>query len=76
MLAFGIEEGSWYMQGSSGKRSWRERCRTVLEDATEKRTQEDKLRKRRKAVELASVPSDTGRTSPDTDVSPLALKVK
>ena len=42
------------MQGSSGKRSWRERCRTVLEDATEKRTQEDKLRKRRKAVELSS----------------------
>ena len=42
------------MQGSSGKRSWREKCRTVLEDATEKRTQEDKLRKRRKAVELSS----------------------
>ena len=28
------------------------------------------------SVTLASVPSDTGRTSPDTDVSPLALKVK
>ena len=27
-------------------------------------------------VTLANVPSDAGRTSPDTDVSPLALKVK
>ena len=50
-MKFDIEEGSWY---KVAQLSWRERCRTVLKDATEKRKQEDKMRKRRKAIELSS----------------------
>ena len=65
---FGIEEGSCYKVAQE-RGSWREGCRVVLEDATEKRMQEHEMRKRRKAAGLS-------RTLPDTDVLPLARKVK
>ena len=42
---FGIEEGSWYRVAQE-RGSWRERYRAGLVDATEKRVQEDEVRKR------------------------------
>ena len=50
---FGIEEGSCYKVAQE-RGSWREGCRVVLEDATEKRMQEHEMRKRRKAAGLSS----------------------
>ena len=50
---FGIEEGSWY-KAAQERGGWRKRCCAGLEDATEKRIQEDEMRKRRKAAELSS----------------------
>ena len=50
---FGIEEGSWYRVAQE-RGSWRERSRAGLEDATEKRMQEDEMRKRKKSAEQSS----------------------
>ena len=50
---FGIEEGSWY-KVAQDRGSWRERCHVGLEDATEKRMEDNKMRKRRKAAGLSS----------------------
>ena len=50
---FGIEEGSWY-RAAQERASWRERCCAGLEDATEKRVQEDEMRKRKKSAERSS----------------------
>ena len=60
---FGIEEGSWYKVAQE-RGGWRGRCRVGLEDATEKRIQEDELKKRRKPAELSSeVSSQTGEAT-------------
>ena len=50
---FGIEEGSWYRVAQE-RGSWRERRRAGLVDATEKRVQEDEMRKRKKSAEQSS----------------------
>ena len=50
---FDIEEGSWYRVAQE-RGSWRERCCAGLVDATEKRVQEDEVRKRKKPAERSS----------------------
>ena len=49
---FGIAEGSWYKIAQE-RESWRGSCHAGLEDTTDKRVQEDELRRRRKAAELS-----------------------
>ena len=46
---FGIEEGSWYSVAQD-RGNWRQKCWDGMEDVTDKRVEEDELRKKRKAA--------------------------
>ena len=48
----GIKEGSWYKVAQE-RGSWKERCRAGLEDAAEKRMQEDETRRGKKLLSWA-----------------------